>query len=82
MRKAIARVTSKGQVTIPKSVRDRMGLRTGDELEFVEQDGGGVAIRKHVTESRFAKWVGWLKHLKGRDVDELIREMRGEDLDD
>ncbi|HEV2249709.1 MAG TPA: AbrB/MazE/SpoVT family DNA-binding domain-containing protein [Candidatus Limnocylindria bacterium] len=29
-----ARVTSKGQVTIPSAVRDQLGLRTGDELLF------------------------------------------------
>ena len=31
---ARARVTSKGQVTIPKSVRQALGLREGDELLF------------------------------------------------
>lgn len=28
-------ITSKGQVTIPKAVRDRLHLQTGDKLEFV-----------------------------------------------
>jgi AbrB family looped-hinge helix DNA binding protein len=35
-----ATITSKGQVTIPKDVRTRLGIRTGDRVEFVEiQDG-------------------------------------------
>jgi AbrB family looped-hinge helix DNA binding protein len=35
-----ATITSKGQVTIPKDVRIRLGIGTGDRIEFVEiQDG-------------------------------------------
>ena len=35
-----ATITSKGQVTIPKDVRTRLGVGTGDRVEFVEiQDG-------------------------------------------
>ena len=36
---AQAKVTSKGQVTLPKAVRDRHGIKAGDVIEFVEQDG-------------------------------------------
>jgi AbrB family looped-hinge helix DNA binding protein len=38
----MARVTSKRQVTIPKSIADRYGIATGDEIEFV---AAGDAIR-------------------------------------
>ena len=31
---AAARVTSKGQVTVPKSVRDALGIKEGDEVVF------------------------------------------------
>ena len=31
---AAARVTSKGQVTVPKAVRDALGIREGDEIVF------------------------------------------------
>jgi AbrB family looped-hinge helix DNA binding protein len=33
-------MTSKGQTTIPKRVRDRLGLKPGDRLEFVVQKDG------------------------------------------
>lgn len=36
---AQAKVTSKGQITLPKSVRDRHGIKVGDVIEFVEQGG-------------------------------------------
>lgn len=41
---ASAIVTSKGQVTIPKSVRDRLGVDAGDRLEFVETADGTFTV--------------------------------------
>ena len=35
-----ATVTSKGQITIPVDVRQRLGLESGDRVEFVEVEGG------------------------------------------
>jgi AbrB family looped-hinge helix DNA binding protein len=37
-----ARITSKGQVTIPKSVRDALDLREGDELVFRVEESRAV----------------------------------------
>jgi antitoxin PrlF len=41
---ATATVTSKGQVTIPASVRAALGLDTGSRIEFVETEKGQYAI--------------------------------------
>ena len=36
---AKATITSKGQITLPKEVRNRFGLKTGDSVEFIEEEG-------------------------------------------
>ncbi len=38
-----ATITSKGQVTIPKDIREKLGLRQGDRLIFYVEDGKAVA---------------------------------------
>ena len=42
---AIATLTSKGQVTVPKSVRSVLHLHTGDKLDFLVVDEGVVEVR-------------------------------------
>ena len=73
---ATTKITSKGQVTIPKEVRDRMGLRPGDKLEFAEEDGV-FYLKKHLPPDPLKKWRGYLEHLRGQDPDQLVRQMRG-----
>lgn len=41
---AAATMTSKGQLTLPKSVRDRLGLQAGDRVEFVETPDGFLLL--------------------------------------
>ncbi len=49
-----ATLTSKGQVTIPADVRQRMGVVSGDRVEFVEFEGG-FAIRPAIDDVRSLK---------------------------
>ena len=42
---ALATLTNKGQVTIPKAVRDSLGLHTGDKLEFIISEKGEAIFR-------------------------------------
>jgi antitoxin PrlF len=73
---AKTKLTTKGQVTIPKDVRERLGLRPGDEIEFVE-DRAGFRVQKRVLASPFKKYRGYLRGLAGHDADELLEQMRG-----
>jgi|FaiFalDrversion2_1042247.scaffolds.fasta_scaffold49801_1 AbrB family looped-hinge helix DNA binding protein len=72
----MARLTAKGQVTIPKQVRERLGLAPGDEIEFI-LEGEAIVVRKKLVGSPFLPYRGYLRELTGRDPDELVAGMRG-----
>jgi AbrB family looped-hinge helix DNA binding protein len=40
----LARVTSKGQITIPKAIRDKLKLKEGDKVLFIESKDGKITI--------------------------------------
>jgi AbrB family looped-hinge helix DNA binding protein len=42
-----ATMTTKGQLTIPKEVRDSLGLTAGDQVEFTLVPDGSVCMTKH-----------------------------------
>lgn len=73
-----ATVSEKGQVTIPKALRDRLGYRPGTVLELIEQDGKLVAT-KAMTEDVFRKWRGRGKLPAGDTVDAYLTSIRDPD---
>ena len=70
-----ATVSEKGQVTVPKPLRDRLDIRPGDQLEFTE-DAGRLIASKALRGDTVASVYGALK--TPRSTDELIRELRGD----
>lgn len=52
-----ARITSKGQITVPHEIRRAMGVRPGDSLLF-EKKGSAFSVRPVRTVSPFAKFRG------------------------
>lgn len=71
-----ARVTSKGQITVPGEVRRMLGVRAGDRLLF-ESDGEGFRVNA----SAFSKYrgIGNPKIGSGRkSIARWLRELRGE----
>lgn len=75
------RLTSKGQVTIPKELRDRLGLQPGTEVAF-DEHADGVIVRRADRRSAGAALVAHLRAFEGTttmSTDELMALTRGED---
>ena len=72
-----AKVTSKGQITIPNEIRRRLRLETGDRVEFtVEGDRAYLRAVPSVDDS-FAAYVGALGAFEDeREIDTWVRELR------
>jgi antitoxin PrlF len=69
-----ATVSEKGQVTIPKPLRDRLGIRPGEVLDF-EEEGGQLIARK--TDSRDPVDMLYGTVRLAAPSDELLDELRG-----
>jgi AbrB family looped-hinge helix DNA binding protein len=76
-------VTSKGQVTLPKTVRDLLGIVPGSRVAFERAPDGKIVLVKveePASESRFAKWLGSAG--PGPTTDEVMAMTRGDPADD
>ena len=67
-------VAERGQVTIPKSLRDMLGIHPGTVLEF-ELEEGRLVVRKQPAEEIVAAVVGCLAATK-MTTDEFIKQIR------
>jgi antitoxin PrlF len=79
-----AKLTSKGQITVPRDIRRRLGVRAGDKLEF--EDTGEVVQVKAVRDgSVFEKYAGIGNPGIGsgrKAIQKWIREIRGHEDDE
>lgn len=83
----VAKVTSKGQITIPVDIRRRLGVKEGDKILFIEEQGKIVMMNSSMEALRKAQaaFAGEAERLGLKDeqdvadlVNELRRERRGE----
>jgi AbrB family looped-hinge helix DNA binding protein len=81
-----SKISRKGQITIPKDIRKKMGLKAGDKVVF-ESFAEGILIRKK-EESDYQKILDdivgiWEDHplFKDKTTREVIETMRGPDDD-
>ena len=71
-------VGERGQITIPKRLREKHGLHARAEVELVEERGQLILrLKARATQSSsLDKWVGFLEE-EPEDVDAFIEEIRG-----
>ena len=76
-------LTSKGQVTIPKAIREFLGVKPGSRLQFERLDDGRVVIAKDVKKVESEADCPWAKFVGAATVgwttEELMVMTRGED---
>jgi AbrB family looped-hinge helix DNA binding protein len=80
------RVTEKGQVTIPKEIRDHFGIKPGSEVEFIASDRGALLVKADATSPsdrrrRMEEWATRVEgtlDLGGMSTDEYMIWLRGE----
>lgn len=70
-----ATVAERGQITLPKAVRDALGLTKGTLLK-VELEGGRIILRKNVDDA-ISRARGRFKLPPGTTTDDIMREIRG-----
>ena len=75
------KIGERGQVTVPKEIRDRFGLFPATEVEF-RIENGSIVLKKSPKKLALDKWTGYcaesLSELGVSSVDESIDELRGE----
>jgi antitoxin PrlF len=68
-------ISEKGQITVPKRLRERLGIRPGDRLQFSEQHGR-LVVSKTTDQDPVQAVYGILS--LGESTDDALRALRGE----
>ena len=74
-------LSTKRQVTVPKKIRARLGLRVGDRVEFVIRGNDTVIRPARRPGNPFEKYVGAVPAFPGdiKEINEWVHSMRDEE---
>lgn len=75
---SVVTVSSKGQIVLPKELREELEIRAGDSLE-IQREGDGFHLRRLASASPPADWRAWRGVLAGS---EALEEHLGEHRDE
>ena len=77
---ASSTISSKGQVTVPIEVRHRLGLKEGDRVEFVFEDGRTVLRPARPEKNPFTEYIGCLPAFSSlAEINAWVRDLRDDD---
>lgn len=72
----MSRMTSKGQVTIPKNIRQALGVKPGDHVEFELLPDQRVVVKPVLATAVFERYIGYLADKAGEDPDRIVAQLR------
>jgi AbrB family looped-hinge helix DNA binding protein len=73
-------ISSKGQITVPLEIRRRLGLKEGDRVEFVVDDGRTILRPARNAENPFEKYIGAAPGFRSRrEINAWVRDLRDEE---
>jgi antitoxin PrlF len=77
-------ISSKGQITVPQEIRNRLGLAAGDRVEFVVEDDRTVIRPVRSNSNPFEKYAGILGTFPGgeEEINAWLRDLRAEEDSD
>lgn len=71
-----ATITSKGQVTIPKDIRDILKIGPGDQVDFIVSDEGEVLLSPRTCDFRTLKGMFYKKGRKAATLEDMDKAIR------
>lgn len=78
-----AKITSKGQITIPAKLREQLGVGPGDHLNFIEAEDGTIIVEKgSVALSDLREMLSDLPRLTPEQAVEAVQDARASAGDD
>lgn len=77
MTKVVAKITSKGQITLPKEIRELLGVESGDSVRFEVHDGK-VEVYPQKPRLDFQSMIGLLPRDDNMTAQEWQEDMRGD----
>ena len=74
----VSRITSKGQITIPKAIRERLNLAEGDKVAFMDDGSGRIIFTKSsvVALREFLDSMAKEAMTKGVTEEELLNDLK------
>ncbi len=75
----MSRITSKAQVTIPKNIRQVLGVKPGDRVAFELLPDRRVVVKPVLATTFFERYVGYLTTKDGADPDRIVAQLRDDE---
>lgn len=72
---ATATMTSKGQITIPKEIREALGIQAGDRIDFITETDGRVILKAATLEISALEGILYEKGRKPVSIEDMNRDI-------